>query len=337
MSNLIQIKHGSGIPNGKLWPFELGFDENNQKLYIGGAMNGSSLGKAIPITPTLTDLGLTASTTELNYCDGVTSSIQTQLNGKQSTIKGAASTVVSSNLDTNRALISDGNGKIAVSAVTSTELGYLDGVTSAIQTQLNNKQSNITGAATTIVSSNLDADKILISNGNGKIAVSGIASKQLGYLDGVTSAIQTQLNNKAPSTHDHDASKITSGTLSSEILPVISVEKGGTGANNTTDAKINLEITPIFLGTIKNVTTNPITWTDTRKCKLYVLYIYHIGYQLWGSIVIARSQEETKYDLRLGGYDWVFSFQFSDDEIIMKPGLNDSPSNNETYSLWGII
>jgi len=40
------------------------------------------------------------------------------------------------NLTTSRALVSDGNGDVSVSAVTSTEIGYLDGVTSSIQTQL---------------------------------------------------------------------------------------------------------------------------------------------------------------------------------------------------------
>lgn len=59
--------------------------------------------------------------------------------GKQATITGGATTITSSNLTANRALISNGSGKVAVSAVTSTELGYLDGVTSAIQTQLNSK------------------------------------------------------------------------------------------------------------------------------------------------------------------------------------------------------
>lgn len=39
-----------------------------------------------------------------------------------------------------RALVSDGSGFITPSSVTSTELGYLSGVTSAIQTQLGNKQ-----------------------------------------------------------------------------------------------------------------------------------------------------------------------------------------------------
>lgn len=37
----------------------------------------------------------------------------------------------------NRALVSNGSGGVAASAVTSTELGYLDGVTKNIQTQLN--------------------------------------------------------------------------------------------------------------------------------------------------------------------------------------------------------
>lgn len=42
-------------------------------------------------------------------------------------------------LTASRALVSDSSGHPAVSAVTATELGYLDGVTSAIQTQLDGK------------------------------------------------------------------------------------------------------------------------------------------------------------------------------------------------------
>ena len=62
-------------------------------------------------------------------------------NGKQDTITGAASTITTSNLTASCALVSDGSGKVATNAVTSTELGYLSGVTSAIQTQLNSKAS----------------------------------------------------------------------------------------------------------------------------------------------------------------------------------------------------
>lgn len=56
-------------------------------------------------------------------------------------VTGAASTIMQDNLTANRALISNANGKVAVSPVTSTELGYLDGVTSGVQNQLNNKLS----------------------------------------------------------------------------------------------------------------------------------------------------------------------------------------------------
>ena len=56
---------------------------------------------------------------------------------------GGASTLLATNLSANRALISNANGKVAVSSVTSTELGYLDGVTSAIQTQLNTINTSI--------------------------------------------------------------------------------------------------------------------------------------------------------------------------------------------------
>jgi len=43
------------------------------------------------------------------------------------------------NLTNARALVSDGSGDVSVSDVTATEIGHLDGVSSAIQTQLDNK------------------------------------------------------------------------------------------------------------------------------------------------------------------------------------------------------
>ena len=75
----------------------------------------------------------------MSYLSGATSSVQTQIDGKQATITGGATTIASSDLTASRALTSDSSGKVAVSTVTSTELGYLSGVTSAIQTQLGNK------------------------------------------------------------------------------------------------------------------------------------------------------------------------------------------------------
>ena len=64
----------------------------------------------------------------------------------QAAITGAASTVTSSNLDLSRALVSNGTGKIAASTISATELGYLTGVTSNIQTQLNANNSRFVKA-----------------------------------------------------------------------------------------------------------------------------------------------------------------------------------------------
>lgn len=111
--------------------------------------------------------GVTATTAEINHVDGVTSAIQTQINSKQPTITGAATTIDDTNLTANRALISNGSGKVAVSSVTSTELAKLDGYTG------NTADLNILSGA----------------------AAAGVTGTELGYLDGVTSSIQTQINN----------------------------------------------------------------------------------------------------------------------------------------------
>lgn len=138
--------------------------------------------------------------------------------GKQDTITGAASTAVSDNFTASRAVISNSSGKLGVSDVTSTELGYLDGVTSNVQTQINGKQATISGGATTITSSNLTASRALISNSSGKVAVSGVTSTELGYLDGVTSNVQTQLNAKAASSDLDDYLPLTGGTVTGNIV-----------------------------------------------------------------------------------------------------------------------
>ena len=69
---------------------------------------------------------------------------------KENVITGAASTVTSSNLTASRVVISNANGKIAASDITTTELNYLDNATGNIQTQLNNLDTNKADKATTL-------------------------------------------------------------------------------------------------------------------------------------------------------------------------------------------
>jgi len=91
---------------------------------------------------------------------------------------------------------------IANGTVTDTEFQYINTLSSNAQTQLDAKAATITGAATTIVSSDLTASRAVQSNGAGKVAASSVTSTELGYVSGVTSAIQTQLGTKLVAASD---------------------------------------------------------------------------------------------------------------------------------------
>lgn len=83
------------------------------------------------------------------------SAINTLLNNKQNTITGAASTVTTNNLTASRVLVSDSDGKITNSSISETKLGYLSGVTSDIQTQINGAK-NVSTTNATLLSGNSD-------------------------------------------------------------------------------------------------------------------------------------------------------------------------------------
>lgn len=85
----------------------------------------------------------------------------------------------------------------SIGNVSSTEIGYLDGVTSAVQTQIDAKAPSASPTFTGTVT--LPATT----------AIGNVSSTEIGYLDGVTSAIQTQLDGKAASSHTHPISDVT--------------------------------------------------------------------------------------------------------------------------------
>ena len=108
-------------------------DNNTTYTFAEGSTNG-----AFSVTPS----GGSAQSVKVH-------GVITDISGKQDTITGGASSITSSNLTASRVLVSNSNGKVAASSsITTTELGYLDGVTSAIQTQLGNKLSTSGGTVT---------------------------------------------------------------------------------------------------------------------------------------------------------------------------------------------
>jgi hypothetical protein len=102
---------------------------------LGGVKVGSGV--------TITDGILAADVTSVAGKTGAVTLSVGDVSGAQSTITGAATTIISSNLAANRVVISDGSGKVTHSITTSTELGYLSGLTGDVQTQLNGKQSSL--------------------------------------------------------------------------------------------------------------------------------------------------------------------------------------------------
>lgn len=96
----------------------------------------------IPTPFTIGAVSMTATGTELNYVAGVTSAIQTQLGTKAPlTSPTFATSINGSYLTASQILITDVSKNIISAAVATypslTELTYLKGVTSAIQTQIN--------------------------------------------------------------------------------------------------------------------------------------------------------------------------------------------------------
>ena len=203
------------------------YDESATTFKLSDTQDPASNTALSPVSASNLDVGILTAVT-------VTQNGATLDELISSNVDGAISSVNDTNLTASRALASDVSGKIVVSDVTSTELGYLDGVTSAIQTQLNAKQATITGAATTIDDTDLTASRALASDGSGKVAVSAVTSTELGYLDGVTSAIQTQLDSKSSTSN---AAALAAGIASVGVADG-SITTAKLAADAVTGAKI---------------------------------------------------------------------------------------------------
>lgn len=220
----------------------------------------------------------TITDTVLGYLSGATSNIQTQLDAKLSTSSFVNWSVAGVqtleptrlNLTTaNRAVVTSAGGVPTASAVTTTELGYLSGVTSSVQTQLNSKLSSFTetdpgvsafakaalptcntgevlkgnGTSLSCVTDNTGAgaytgtiNRVVLTDGaTGALTVSNVTNTEAGYLSGVTSAIQAQLNAKQATITT--ASALTSGSIQTNLQNAVAINPYNTAAGNTGEVR----------------------------------------------------------------------------------------------------
>lgn len=260
VTSAIQTQLNARVPYSTLPTCAVGqylrFDGANFSCVADNAGSGTFSGTASRAMATdgagaLTTSSVTA--TELGYLSGTTSSVQTQLNskvplasfptcgvGQYLRYDGTNFSCVADNAGSgaftgtaSRVVATDGAGALSASSVTATELGYLSGVTSSLQSQINSRVAttslptcgvgqylrydgtnfscvtDATGSAIDWSTSGVQTidntrlyfttpNRVLISNGSANAAISSVTSTELGYLSGVTSSLQTQLNAKVP-------------------------------------------------------------------------------------------------------------------------------------------
>ena len=162
------------------------------------------------------------------------SDLNTALGLKATSASPTFTGTVTTPVTASRALVTDGSSALAASATTGTELGYVNGVTSAIQTQLNAKQTTT-----------LADGKVLVGNGS-NVATAVTPSGDVTVSNaGVTAIGATKVTNamlagsiaasKLTGTDIATVGTITSGTWSGTA---IGPTKGGTNQTSWTQGDL---------------------------------------------------------------------------------------------------
>ena len=152
---------------------------------------------------------------------------------KKITVANLAIGVGAAGFTASRALTSDGFGDIAVSDVTSTELGYLDGVSSAVQTQIDAKIATTASASNDFVTfARLDANVNVVSANSQSVEARRAANNTI--LTAEDTALQARIaaNTLVAASNDFVTFTRLNANLNTTTANVTAVESRR-AANNT--------------------------------------------------------------------------------------------------------
>jgi len=140
---------------------------------------------------------------------------------------------------------------VNINAVSNTELQYLDGVTSAIQTQLDAKAMKLTYLDSDTLQPLTKSDDLSVHS----INVNAVSNTEFQYLDGVSSDIQTQLNARYEANDN-----ISVGTIAASGLATIN--------NNLTvrgDLTVSENLMAVTYGSDGSVTDAELLFLDATS------------------------------------------------------------------------
>lgn len=154
------------------------FTSNGEIVIAEDTTGVKGSGVQVSDLATKSDLNNLATKSDLDDLT-TTSEVNTAISNS---LTGAVSTIKTSNLTASRVLISDSSGKVAASSsVTTTELGYLDGVTSSIQTQLNTINTNVGARPTQAEVESLIEDFVTFGENPSTYTVEAISGVTYGF------------------------------------------------------------------------------------------------------------------------------------------------------------
>ena len=238
----------------------------------------------LPATTSIGDV----SNVEIGYVNGVTSAIQVQIDAKAPSASPTLTGTVTLPEST------------SIGDVSNLEIGYLNGVTSGVQAQIDAKLASATAATTyaPLASPTLTGTVTLPES----TSIGNVSNVELGYVNGVTSGIQTQLDAKAPLAAPTFTGTVTLPETTS-IGDVSNLEIGylngvTSGLQIQLDAKqaVVANVSDVEIGYLDGVTSSIQAQLNTKQPVVANVSDVEIGY-LDGVTSSIQTQIDTKAPL----------------------------------------